>query len=85
MTTCPLAFGLAARGENLTLSEYATRLESSVAVMNARIDALDVQMENATSADEVQRLWDERVAARQQLVQDFEAFDPLGTPLSSTR
>ena len=77
VTTCLLALVLAACGSgSLTLTEYAERLESAVAAMNGRIDALDVRLEAAPSVDEARRLWDERIAAREALVEEFEALDP---------
>ena len=72
-----LALAFAACGSGtLTLTEYAERLEAAVAVMNARIDALDVPLESVTSVEETRRLWDERIAAREALVEEFESIDP---------
>lgn len=76
VTTALIAIGLAACSGGLTLTEYAARLESALAAMNARIDALDLELEEATSVDEAGRLWAERVAAREALVEEFEALDP---------
>ena len=70
------ACGLVACGGGLTLTEYAERLEAEMAVMVARIDELDAEMEDADSVDEVRELWDERIAAREQLVGAFEDLDP---------
>jgi len=68
--------GLAGCGGGLSLNEYAERLESAVSDMNLRIDALDVQLEAETSVEEASRLWDERIAAREALVSEFESLDP---------
>lgn len=76
VTAALCAIGLASCGGGLTLSEYAERLESALSVMNTRIDALDAQLEDATSVDEALRLWDERIAAREALVEEFESLDP---------
>lgn len=76
VTTAFIAIGLAACGGGLTLSEYAERLESALFAMNIRIDAVDLQLEDATSVDEARRLWTERVAARETMVEEFEALDP---------
>ena len=74
---CLLALGLVAcGGGGLTLTEYAERLEEEVALMNARIDELDVRMQDPASVDEARGLWDGRVAARERLVGVFEDLDP---------
>lgn len=70
------ACGLVACGGGLTLTEYAGRLEAEMAVVIARIDELDAEMEEAGSVDEVRELWDERVAARERFVGAFEDLDP---------
>jgi hypothetical protein len=70
------ACGLVACGGGLTLTEYAERLETEMAVVVARIDELDADMEDADSVDEVRELWDERIAAREHLVGTFEDLDP---------
>ena len=74
-----LAFGLAACSGGMSLTEYAERLEEEVALMNLRIDQLDVRLEDATSVDEVLDLWDERIAARERLLDAFDDVDPPGS------
>lgn len=74
-----LAFGLAACSGGMSLTEYAERLEEEVALMNVRIDQVDVRLEGATSVDEVLELWDERIAARERLLDAFDDVDPPGS------
>jgi hypothetical protein len=71
-----LVFASAACSGRMTLTEYAERLEEEVALMNARIDDVDVRLEEAESLDEVLDLWDERIAARERLLSAFDEVDP---------
>lgn len=70
-----LAVGLAACG-GISLTEYAEHLEAEVALMNARIDDVDIRLEDAESVDEVLDLWDERIAARERLLRSFDEVEP---------
>lgn len=70
-----LAIGVAACG-GMSLTEYAERMEAEVALMNARIDDVDIRIEDAESVDEVLGLWDERIAARERLLSAFDEVDP---------
>lgn len=75
--TCLLALGIASCTSNgLTLTEYATRLEDAVVVMNARLDEIDAGLAEAVSVDEAQGLWAERVAAREIFLAELGSIDP---------
>ena len=76
ITVWLLVVGVAACGGDLTLTEYATRIEAAVAAMNVRVDELDVAIAESASMDEVWALWDQRVAAREELVAEARALDP---------
>ena len=71
-----LVLGVAACGGGHTLTEYGAGAEAAVAFMNARVDELDVAIADTASMDEVWALWDQRIAAREELVAEIRALDP---------
>lgn len=73
-----LVLGLVACGgdSGSGLGEYAAQLEDDVAAMHGRLDEIDVELEAVASVDEAQRLWDQRIAARQRFVDHLGAVDP---------
>ena len=73
---CGLAFVGGACSSDLTLTEYATQVETLVADMNGELDRLDTVVEGAPSLDATKQYATDRVAARRSFVAAMELIDP---------
>lgn len=70
------ALGMASCGSTPTLAEYAAEVEPAVARMQVRIIATDDAMaQPASSLPEMEALWRERVAAREEFLGLFETIE----------
>lgn len=61
----------------LTMSEYATQIESLITTMNAKIDTLDAEITSQESTlEDAQDFWEAKLVARRELIAGFESIEP---------
>jgi hypothetical protein len=60
----------------VSLADYADQVEALVTTQNARLDALDAELEGPLDLDQVKRYAKERVEARSALVDGLGKLDP---------
>ncbi len=63
-------------GGELSLTEYATELETAATEMNTRLDEPDSELSGSSDLEQVKRYAKERVAARNAFVDILEELDP---------
>lgn len=61
----------------LSMTDYATQVESLLIAMNGRIDALDVEAGSQSSTLESTRIfWETKVVARREFIEGLESIEP---------
>lgn len=63
-------------GDGTSLADYAEELETLVATQNARLDQLDVDLDNTLTLDQVKYYARERIRARNELLVALEEIEP---------
>jgi hypothetical protein len=71
-----LGMAVSGCGGELSLTEYATELETATTEMNARLDELDSELLGSSDLEQVKRYANERVAVRNAFVDVLEELDP---------
>lgn len=71
-----LGMAVSACGGEMSLTEYATELETAITEMNARLDELDSELLGSSGLEQVKRYANERVALRNAFVDVLEELDP---------
>jgi outer membrane murein-binding lipoprotein Lpp len=76
VVTVVLCLVLQACSSEASLTDYADQLEGLVTTMNARLDALDAEVEGTQDLDQVKGYARERVEARSDFIDGLRSLDP---------